>query len=188
MDLDGDAGRSAAITAGGFVAGTVVGAVLNNFLRVDIVPIGVRISLAIICWPSARMHASCTSTIAQGSHCFLLHWLCLVLQSALPIKCPILRCGYSVPSQAGCTSVPLLYSIWNSSNIHLVPPFPRWREGGMWEGSELVDVSCFAGFQLTWGAGGRVLDSGNVGSQRVSEMIGPLQCELTSMYIIAFVC
>eukprot|EP00208_Stichococcus_sp_RCC1054_P002249 CAMPEP_0206135552 /NCGR_PEP_ID=MMETSP1473-20131121/821_1 /ASSEMBLY_ACC=CAM_ASM_001109 /TAXON_ID=1461547 /ORGANISM="Stichococcus sp, Strain RCC1054" /LENGTH=235 /DNA_ID=CAMNT_0053527473 /DNA_START=246 /DNA_END=954 /DNA_ORIENTATION=- len=33
-------GRSAAITAGGFVAGTVVGAVLNNFLRVDIVPIG----------------------------------------------------------------------------------------------------------------------------------------------------
>lgn len=33
-------GRAVAITAGGFVAGTLIGAVANNLLRVDIVPLG----------------------------------------------------------------------------------------------------------------------------------------------------
>jgi hypothetical protein len=35
------AGRAAALTGGGFVLGTILGAVIQNWLRVDIVPLGV---------------------------------------------------------------------------------------------------------------------------------------------------
>ncbi len=35
------AGRAAALTGGGFVAGTLIGALLQSWLQVDIVPLGV---------------------------------------------------------------------------------------------------------------------------------------------------
>jgi hypothetical protein len=37
-------GRAAALTGGGFVLGTILGAVIQNWLRVDIVPLGVSIA------------------------------------------------------------------------------------------------------------------------------------------------
>ena len=45
MLTDLNAGRAAALTGGGFVLGTILGAVIQNWLRVDIVPLGVSYAL-----------------------------------------------------------------------------------------------------------------------------------------------
>jgi hypothetical protein len=61
-------GRAAALTGGGFVLGTILGAVIQNWLRVDIVPLGVSFAAWIV-----FRHDDC-----------IQHWTCRGVAVQLP--------------------------------------------------------------------------------------------------------
>lgn len=61
-------GRAAALTGGGFVLGTILGAVIQNWLRVDIVPLGVSTAAYIV-----FRHDDC-----------IQHWICCGVAIQLP--------------------------------------------------------------------------------------------------------